>query len=302
MPMPAVLAPADRYKHLLDNTLTQAVTGRALPTPEDRPPERLSIERGAAWAWLLASPGDPAPLAMLSPLWDGDFEPSALEVYDGCGHARRAYGGLLCYAALQALAASDRNLLDEQADAAARWIDATGSALEVQLASLREALPAADGDATASLAWWALAVFRGGELLDDPRGVAASHRAMRAVATRQHDSGCYLTAEARDNPETLWFHELQIAHAVGSYAMQSGDAELQRSAARAAQYHMEETQPDHATNQPWGLSAFLVDTQTHIMAEGLLHAATVQHPGRLDAVTLILLADTLYSLRRQRSR
>jgi hypothetical protein len=300
--MPAVLAPADRYKHWLDDTLTQAVIGRALPTPQDRPPERLSIERGASWAWLLASPGDPAPLAMLSPLWGGEFEPGAVEVFDGCGHARQAYGGLLCYAALQALAASDRNLLDEQADAATRWIDATGSALDVQLASLPEALPASDGDNTAALAWWALAVFRGGELLDDPRGVAASRRAMRAIAARQRAAGGYLAAEARDNPETLWFHELQIAHAVGSYAMQSDDIELRRSAARAAQFHMEETQPDHATNQPWALSAFLIDGQTHIMADGLLHAATVQHPGRLDAITLILLADTLYSLRRQRSR
>ena len=67
--------------------------------------------------------------------------------------------------------------------------------------------------------------------------------------------------------------------------------------ARATEYHQRETQPDHATTQPWGLFAFAWNPQTHPLADQLLHAVQVQHAGTPDGVSLILLADALYCLR-----
>jgi hypothetical protein len=53
-------------------------------------------------------------------------------------------------------------------------------------------------------------------------------------------------------------------------------------------------QPDHATNQPWGLPAFLLCAETRPLADQVLHtAATV---GGASPVTSILLADALYCL------
>jgi hypothetical protein len=154
----------------------------------------------------------------------------------------------------------------------------------------------------AGACWAALAVHAGGELLHEDRPLRIAGGTIRAVVARQQAAGGFLAARGSDNPETLWFHELQIAHALASYAMQAGDPVALDSARRAAQFHLNETQPDHATNQPWGLTAFLADERTHVMADGQLHAASVQQPDRLDGVTLILLADALYSLRRYRSR
>ena len=127
---------------------------------------------------------------------------------------------------------------------------------------------------------------------------------LRARHARQRPAGGYLLAEGSDNPETLWYHELQIVHAVASLGLQGDDVGLKTSAATAAAWHMNETQPDHATNHPWGLPAFLIDPSTHVMADGLLHAATAQESaaregGGVSGVSLILIADALYSCRRR---
>jgi len=301
----AALAPLDRYKQLLDAHLTKLVDGRHLPAVHDAPPARVAVDRGAAWAWLVVDPAATAPLDLLAPLLVGDFDPHDAEVVDRAGHARPALLGLLCYAALQAVAASDRMLVGEQAESAACSVDALAASADRSAAALPDAVPAADGAKLAAIAWAALAAHRGGELLHDDRTVAAAGRAFRAIIARQAPAGPYLVATARDNPETLWFHELQVAHAVASYALQSGEAGALASGRRAAAWHLNETQPDHATNQPWGLTAFLAEPDARVMADGLLHAAAVQQaagdaPAEPDAVTLILLADALYSLRRYR--
>ncbi|QOV88629.1 hypothetical protein [Humisphaera borealis] len=161
------------------------------------------------------------------------------------------------------------------------------------------AISASNGDAAAGLAWKAVALLAGAELLHDDQLVRTAVRAVRSVAGRQNSDGTYLLASRSDNLESLWFHELQIAHAVASLGLQTGDPDLLASASRAARFHMNETQPDHATNQPWGLSAFLINADTHLMAEGLVHAAAVDQPERLSGISLILLADALYSWRRR---
>ncbi|HEX8914537.1 MAG TPA: hypothetical protein VF796_19465, partial [Humisphaera sp.] len=253
----AALAPLDRYKQFLDAHLTKLVAGRPLPAVRDAPPARVAVDRGAAWAWLVADPASAAPLGLLAPLLDDEFDPREAEVVDRAGHARPALLGLLCYAALQAVAASDRMLVGEQAESAARSVDALAASADRTAAALPDAVGAADGAKLAAIAWAALAAHRGGELLHDDRTAAAARRAFRAIVARQSPAGPYLVATARDNPETLWFHELQVAHAVASYGLQSGDPDAIASARRAAAWHLNETQPDHATNQPWGLTAFL---------------------------------------------
>jgi hypothetical protein len=104
-----------------------------------------------------------------------------------------------------------------------------------------------------------------------------------------------LSATASDNPETHWYHELVVLHAATVYAAQTGDGALSAAIARNAEFHQDETQPDHATNQPWGLAAFIRNPATRPLADGMLHAAATI--GRGSGVTSILLADALYCLR-----
>ncbi|HLL89432.1 MAG TPA: hypothetical protein VK324_09020, partial [Tepidisphaeraceae bacterium] len=69
------------------------------------------------------------------------------------------------------------------------------------------------------------------------------------------------------------------------------------AAARAAEFHQNETQPDHASAQPWGLFPMIRNPLTRPLADQILHAATTQHPAGLEGVSLMLAADALYCLR-----
>jgi hypothetical protein len=294
IPLPDLL---DTYIRLLDANLVLAT----LPQLADEPPARIAVERGLAWPLLAGSPTSTAAFALIAPLLNVAFDLDAATVVDAGGHVRPAYRGLLCYAAFHAIAASDRVLLNDQAAAVLRWVETLRD--EVQSAGLAPPdLPAAFRGEAAGVAWSALAVYRGGELLHDDRLIDWAGQVFHGLIACQRADGPYLLPSRSDNPEILWYHELQILHAIGSYALQTGDEAALASARRAAAYHLNETQPDHATNEPWGLPAFLCDPQTHLMADQLLHTAAVQQPGRAGGVTLILLADTLYSLRRHRSR
>ena len=122
------------------------------------------------------------------------------------------------------------------------------------------------------------------------------------LVRRQQESGAFLLAGLSDNPEAHWFHELVILHAAAGYAAQTEDRALASAVARATQFHLKETQPDHATHQPWGLFAFLWNPDTRLLGEGMLQAAAqspglnAESPGVSD-LTLMLLADALYCLR-----
>ena len=294
----AEIAVLDRLRKTMKVGVTSLNVAGA--TFNDAPPDRIAVERGAAWPVLYEMPDSAAAFAWLHPLLATNAEPDEAVVVDRAGHRRSAYGGLLWYATFQAIRASDRVLLDTEAESSVRQIDALRTEIDAGFAALDGgALPAAKGDAVAGLAWNCMALLAGGELLHDDRLVRTALRAIRAVVSRQQSTGGYLEASKSGNPETLWFHELQIAHAVASIGLQAADPGIKLSAVRAALLHMNETQPDHATNHPWGLSAFLIDPETHLMAEGLIHAAAVEQPERLSGISLILLADALYSWRRR---
>ena len=67
---------------------------------------------------------------------------------------------------------------------------------------------------------------------------------------------------------------------------------------KAAAHHQAEIQSDHATNQPWGLFAFLLDPVTFPTADAMLHAVlTHLDHGKPSPISLMLLADALYCLR-----
>jgi hypothetical protein len=113
----------------------------------------------------------------------------------------------------------------------------------------------------------------------------------------QRPEGTFLRASKSDNPEAHWFHELVLLHAVASYAALSGDAAAAAAAARHAGWVRDETQPDHATNDPWGLHAFARHADTRSLADGALHAVRILYPSGATGVGLMLLADALYCLR-----
>lgn len=67
--------------------------------------------------------------------------------------------------------------------------------------------------------------------------------------------------------------ELSGLHALESVAGRRGDSRLHEVVARARDWHLENTQPDNATNRPWALHVFLKagTSESRLYAETLLH-------------------------------
>lgn len=153
-------------------------------------------------------------------------------------------------------------------------------------------LAAADGEAVVTRVWQAV------NRLFERNGAAADPIVDHLVAA-QLPSGSLLQATAADSPDLHWYHELILLHALGVYAVHTARADVWSVVARSAAFHLEETQPDHATSEPWGLFAFLCFAETIPLADQLLHTLQTQQREAVGPITWMLLGDTLYCLRRQ---
>jgi hypothetical protein len=149
------------------------------------------------------------------------------------------------------------------------------------------------GDQVASAAWIALALQIAGKIyLRDAWKDLASDFYGRLTRLQQ-PNGPFLQSSSSDNPETLWYHELIILHAAASYSVQTEDRSLAKAVLNATNYHLAETQPDHATSEPWAVFPFIWNGQTHVVADQILHTAQTQQ----SDLSAFLLADALFCLR-----
>lgn len=127
-------------------------------------------------------------------------------------------------------------------------------------------------------------------------GVSDGAAGLNALVSGQRATGEFLDASPYDSPDLHWYDELVILHALSSYAALTGRADVKEAAMRAARFHTAETQPDHATTQPWAMHAFAASDETRPLADLMLHGALAQNAGRLDAIGRILLADAVLAM------
>ncbi len=115
----------------------------------------------------------------------------------------------------------------------------------------------------------------------------------------QLPSGNFIATIPADNAELTWYHELVILHGLMLAGAFVGLPAVDAAIHRAALFHLNETQPDHATHHPWALAAFVRHPECRPMAESMLHAMTSHFPNGLDVLSRILLADALWLLERE---
>jgi hypothetical protein len=156
---------------------------------------------------------------------------------------------------------------------------------------------AAGGSTAAEAVWIALALHIAGIIFVRDAWTDLSADVFGTLVRNQQPSGAFLRADVRDNPDTLVYHELVILHAAASYAVQATDRPLSIAVAKSAEFHLNHTQPDHATTEPWALFAFIWHAPARPLADQLLHATSTQHPGPQTGFPAVLLADVLYCLR-----
>jgi hypothetical protein len=307
----ARLRPEEHQRYM---RLIRAAMGSAFAfTPEREDEHTIQVERGIVFPMALTGRSGAelqSPIERLInqsesvPLPGETARPRAAEppapqaiVVDRAGHARRAYPGLLLYSWAQAFRLSTRD------DAVKIWRDplrAWGRQIEEDVRGFSwplGGLPARRGDEATEAVWGALALYALASPLDEPAWTDLAADRFGRLGAGQQFSGALLRAGASDNPETRWYHELVLLHAAASYASQSNDALVTASVMQAADYHLNETQPDHASSQPWALLAFIWRHEARPLADQMLHALQVQQPQSPGGVPSLLLADALYCLR-----
>jgi hypothetical protein len=289
-------------------TSVQVERGTVYPLALRRRVDEASLERVDRLIRLAAPPQSPEPASPLPVL-------GSVAVVDRSGVRRPEYRPLLVYSWLQSFRLLYETLprmeFGRWDEALRAWCDL----LEAELTNTRipdGALPASRGGVAVEAALAALALFAAGKVFVRDAWTDLASDTFGRLTRGQRDSGgggAFFTTTASDSPEVAWYHELALLHAAASYAVQAEDRTVAAAVARATDFHQRETQPDHASSQPWGLFAFVWNPQTRPLAEQMLHAATVQSAGvgasaaagprtdDDDGVALILLADALYCLR-----
>lgn len=271
----------------------------AYPSVDADVSSAVRVEHGLVFPQLLAVPDQEGRESALSLLSDLPAPTSPVRVIDAAGFSRPAYLGLLVYCSARAFAscrAISSQATERQRNLIRTWCDAAESDLMTFNWPLR-GVPAARGAEAASAAWCALAVYAGGMVLGSRHRIDLAAHTIGRFAAAQSGSGAFLIGGQTDNSEALWYHELVLLHAAASYAAQANDPLVTAAVMQAADFHLRETQPDHATTEPWGLLAFIWRREARSLADGMLHALKLRHPSGTDAISSMLLADCLYCLR-----
>ena len=260
----------------------------------------VQVERGVVFASVVKDAQAAAlePARRLIEIASSD-RLASMAVIDRESHHRPVYRPLLVYAWLQTFRLVYETL--PRADFG-RWEEGVRPWCDLLEAELGEVawpagpMPATLGARAAEAAWTALALHVAGKVyVRDAWTDLASHT-FGQLMRGQQPSGTFLEPSTSDSPEAHWYHELTLLHAAASYAVQAEDRTLATAVARNTQFHLNETQPDHATSQPWAVFAFVWNPATRPLADQLLHAARVNQPNGADGVSLMLLADALYCL------
>jgi hypothetical protein len=302
-------------EHQRYTRLIRAAMGSAFAfTPERENDRTIQVERGIVYPMALTgrsgaelqspierltrsstSEGLPVPGEAARPR---AVEPPATQttITDRAGHARAAYPGLLIYAWAQAF----RLGIDD--DAVKAWrepLRSWGDRIEQDVRAFSwpiGGLPASRGDEATEAVWGALALYALASPLDEPAWAELAINCFGRLGAGQPPGGAFLRAGRSDNPEALWYYELVLLHAAASYAAQSNDALVTAAVMQAADYHLNETQPDHASAHPWALHAFIWRHEAQPMADQMLQALQLQQPGTRGGIPSMLLADALYCL------
>jgi len=220
-----------------------------------------------------------------------------IAIVDRMGHHRPIYRPLLIYAWLSAFSLRYEDLPREEFGRWEEALRAWSDLLEAELGDIGwdpTSAWAARGGSASEACWIALALQRAGKVFVRDAWIDLASDLFGKLTRAQQASGAFLESTPGDSPEARWFDELAILHAAAAYAALAEDRTVAAAVKRNTEFHLRETQPDHATSQPFGLFAFIWNQETRSLADQMLnHVAMSQ----MDGVTQILLADVHQCLR-----
>src|SRR5688572_25890811 len=281
--IPSTLSEFHRYATLIQPLITPA---SFVATSESA--TAVQVERGSIFPLVLTqSPPDARVERLIELTRAGGLHRVA--VIDAAGHHRPLYRPILIYAFIQSFRTVYEQLPPSEFG---RWEESTRAYADLLEAELGDNVwdetftLAARGANVADVAWTALALHAAGKAFIRDAWLDLASDVFGKLTRAQQPSGSFLLATAS-----------AIPHAASSYAVQSEDRTLASAVRRATTFHMSETQPDHATAQPFALFSFLWNPDTRPFADQLLHAVQTVRPSAASGLASILLADALHCLR-----
>lgn len=149
----------------------------------------------------------------------------------------------------------------------------------------------------ATTIWQAMCLYEAGKLLQRDVDVEVAESIVHQVLSQPGPDGSFAGRDPEESPDAWTYRELVGIHALANLALFSRNRHWAAHVERIALYHLENTQPDHTTGEPWGLFAFLWSDKVRTFGEQQLHDAAsyaVQAGGRggiAGGVAAMLLAD-----------
>jgi hypothetical protein len=221
-----------------------------------------------------------------------------IAVVDRLGHHRPIYRPLLVYAWLSAFSLRYEDLPQEEFGRWEEALRAWSELLEAELGDIgwdQTSAWAARGSSAGEACWIAAALHRAGKVYVRDVWIDLASDLFGKLIKAQRPSGAFLETTAADSPEARWFDELAMLHAAAAYAVMAEDRTVAAAVKKNTEFHLRETQPDHATSQPFGLFAFIWNQETRSLADQMLNHVSMK--SEVEGVTQVLLADVLQCLK-----
>lgn len=295
-------AGATKFSRYAAMTAEMARTALSHTTPTGRADVTLGLAPAAALLDNDAAhhPVLPAGLRALAAMAAGP-DRDAPRLADGSGQAREVYFPLVLHLHLRAFAKRYESLPQRV------WMaceDVLPAAIEGVRSVENHTDQPASPTATALVLWQGLCLAGFAEVtrrdVDMEVADAVVHQALA-----QPGAGGSLHARSADEALDAWtYRELCGMHALANLALLRRNSAWARRVQEVAAYHMEHTQPDYTTTQPWGVFAALWSDTTVPFAEQQLHdvaSAQATSAGEHDQhapMIVLLLADAADALAR----
>ena len=143
--------------------------------------------------------------------------------------------------------------------------------------------------------WQVLCILRQSVLLGRDADSEWASTVVHQIVSRPGKDGALHQRSGDESLDTWTYRELCGLHALSELALLTRNKAWSQCVSRIARYHMDHTQPDHITNQPWALFAFAWCDDTRLFAEQQMHDAATH---RIEPLAAMLLADAAGAMAR----
>lgn len=233
-------------------------------------------------------------LARLGQSWRVSDQRKMPRVIDASGHSRPVYWAFVTHLHLAAFALRFESLPQSL------WASCEEAITDaVEPARAVEAYTGAppDGAIVDQVLWQAVCLMEFASLTVRDVDMEIVDGVVDQIGLLAESDGALHERRADESLDAWTYRELCGLHALARLAVQRRNRAWARWVERIAIFHMDRTQPDHTTNQPWAVFAFLWSPKTRLFADQQIHDATshgsLAATGRGEASHLTPLAGML---------